>query len=700
MLKVFGYIFSRRMLLATAIIASLSLPLTPFTQENAIDPDDGDKALELRGNVVRVTRQGGDGLGIGFGFIVGHSRESLYVITAEHVALESDPDAEQIDPKVIFYSSRDKPYSATVVGHNHPHDVALLKVDRAPKTAWRRDCLAPGGDATRGTPVVFIGRSDRWDVPATKGNISSAGLTAERWLMADLGDIREGSSGAPLVTKTGIIGMVKGDAGGTTKILSIEFIRDAVKEWNGPWELSVGKIEKAVTPVPASQRGPISNRGMFSIPAAYKSGGKFPNSLTVGDFDGDGKLDVAVANSDDNNVGILLGNGDGTFREPHTYPAGDVPYAIRAGDFNHDGRLDLAVTNISYTRNDPTVSILLGNGDGTFQPPQNVRVGYQPTDLAIGDFNRDGSLDVAVASRVRPEVNVLLGHGDGSFSAPVIAAVKQLPVYALAVGDLNNDGSPDIVAGDHHYVSVLLGNGDGTYAEAQNYLANTGNWGAYSTVLGDFNRDRKLDVAVANFSGNGIGVLLGNGDGSLQAEVSFTTDVGPFVVTSGDFNRDGKIDLVSANNSGTVSVLLGRGDGSFQLAQNYAAGNSPSSVAVGDFNGDGWPDLVVADRASDGIKVLLNQSGGTLLLLSSSSNPSTANSPVIFTVVVPQRLGKTGIVRFKSDDDILGTMPLIDGVATVSTSALTPGSHTITAVYTSSSAASYSSNIMQTVSPY
>lgn len=687
-------LYRHRLGLAVAVVASLFIPMHSLSQNRVVaSGGTSDKAFELRQNVVRIL---GENSEIGFGFIVAERSDGVYVVTAQHVALPGDPDAPQSRLKVIFYSDQGNSYGATVVQHNRAHDLALVRVDQPPKVAWRKDCLAGAEEEKRGTLVLFIGRGDRWDVPGFDGVISSLGVSAERWLAADLFGIGGGSSGAPLVTKTGIIGMIKGDNEGATQVLSIEFIRDAMREWDVPWQLSVGGTEVARVPdeVP---RGPAPTGRLFSMAVPYRSGGGKPNSVAVGDFDGDGKLDVAVANSETNNIGILLGNGDGTFREAHTYPAGDTPYAIRVGDFNHDGNLDLAVTNVSYSGTNPTVSILLGNGDGTFQAPRNVRAGNQPTDLALGDFKRDGKLDIAVASRVSPELTVLLGNGDGWFGNSAKYAVKQLPLYAVAVGDMNDDGKQDIVVGDHHYISVLLGNGDGTFAEAQNYLANTGDWGAYSVAIGDFNGDGKSDVAVANFSGNSIGLLLGNGDGSLQSPRTFSTDPGPFLVAAGDFNRDGKLDLVTANNAGTVSVLLGNGDGSFQSTQNYRAGASPCSVAIGDFNGDGKPDLAVADRAGDVVTILLNVSGDSAITLSSSSNPSSIGAPVTFTVIVPARLGTDGVVQFKSDHDFLGTMPLVNGSASIVTAALLRGSHAITAVYTSSSSAHVSATLTQTV---
>lgn len=370
------------------------------------------------------------------------------------------------------------------------------------------------------------------------------------------------------------------------------------------------------------------------------------------------------------------------------------------GDFNSDGKLDLAVANIAYTGT-PSISILLGNGDGTFKPARNFAAGDQPTELVMGDFNGDGKLDLAVGNRVHNTVSVLLGNGDGSFSAPKTYAVGITP-YSLAIGDFNLDGKLDLAVANNasHNVSILLGNGDGTFREAQNYLADTGHWGAYSVAVADFNGDKKPDLAVANFSDNTVGILLGNGDGTFQGEEVYRTGDSPFDVAVGDFNGDGKMDLVSANNSNTLSLLLGKGDGNFEAVQNYPTGYSPCSVAVGDFDGDGKPDVALADRGDGTISVLLNISNqiATTTTLSSSRNPSMYGEPVTFIAKVAASPTPEGFVEFKSDEDMLGTSPLSDGIAIVKTSALGPGPHQISARYIKSAAFKGSSaTLAQTV---
>ncbi len=353
----------------------------------------------------------------------------------------------------------------------------------------------------------------------------------------------------------------------------------------------------------AKPSGPI-----FQEPKNYSSEDTHPNSVALGDFNGDGKLDLVFANSSTNTVGVRLGNGDGTFQAEKVYDAGSGPYSVVVADFNLDGKLDVAVSDFGSAGGAPGVDILLGNGDGTFQAAKHYDAGDQPTQLAVADFNRDGKPDLAVTNRTQETVTVLLGNGDGSFQAPHKYQVGGTPIF-VAVGDFNLDGKPDMVVANNgdHSVSVLMGNGDGTFQKAQTLNnVDTGVYGPYSIVVADFNGDQKPDLAVANFSEGTVSVLLGNGDGTFQEKHDYPTGDGPFTLAQGDFLGNGKLDLVTANNSNTVSVLLGNGDGTFQSVQNYKAGYSPASVAVGDFNGDGKPDLAVANRGDSTISVLLN----------------------------------------------------------------------------------------------
>jgi len=284
------------------------------------------------------------------------------------------------------------------------------------------------------------------------------------------------------------------------------------------------------------------------------------------------------------------------------YAVGTRPQSVAVGDFNADGRPDLAVANEGSNN----LSILLGNANGTFQPPVNYAVGTNSTSVAVGDFNADGQPDLAVTNSGNNNVSILLGNGGGSgtFQAAVNYAVGLIP-RSVAVGDFNADGLPDLAVANNNTsnVSILLGNGNGTFQAAVNYAAGST---PRSIAVGDFNADGRPDLAVANFGSNTVSILLGNANGTFQAAVNYAAGSFPFSVAVGDFNADGRPDLAVANsNSNNVSILLGNANGTFQAAVNYAAGRAVS-VAVGDFNADGRPDLAVANFDSNNVSVLLN----------------------------------------------------------------------------------------------
>jgi hypothetical protein len=342
-------------------------------------------------------------------------------------------------------------------------------------------------------------------------------------------------------------------------------------------------------------------RGQCFNATAVPSGGSFPHSVAVGDFNGDGRADLATPNAGSNNVSVLLGNGSGGFGVPTSFAVGDDPESIATGDFNGDGRVDLAVANVRSNN----VSVLLGNGSGGFGAAANFAVGTGPQSVAVGDFNGDGRADLAVAILNSDYVSVLLGTGSGSFGAPTNFPVGTKP-YSVVVGDFNGDGRADLVTPNSgsNNVSVLLGTGSGSFGAPTNFPVGSD---PTSVAVGDFNGDGRADLATANFNGNDVSVLLGTGSGGFGAPTKFPIGSFSYSVAVGDFNGDGRTDLaVAKTGSGNVSVLLGTGSGGFGAPTSFAVGIDPFQVVVGNFNGDGRPDLATANLNSNNLSILIN----------------------------------------------------------------------------------------------
>src|SRR3989442_1048229 len=371
---------------------------------------------------------------------------------------------------------------------------------------------------------------------------------------------------------------------------------------------------------------------MFPSPAPARdyAVGAGPYSVAVGDLNGDGRLDLVVANSLANTVSVLLGNGDGTFQAARNFDAGlgSGPIWVVVVDINGDGKADVLLANQSRH----SLGVLLGNGDGTLQPPMNFdTAGNLPESIAVGDFNGDGKLDVAVAHFYSTNVTMLLGNGDGTFQPAYVVATfaPNMFLIPLAVGDVNGDGKLDLVTASVGNVmgAVMLGNGDGTF-QAPRMTPFIGD--PESIVIRDFNGDGKMDLAFANDDEPSarVSVMLGNGDGTFQPVQYFPIGAsGAESVAAGDFNGDGKLDLVFANAaSNNVSVLLGNGDGTFRPGLTFSAGNRLEFVAVGDFNHDGKLDVAVASYNTNTVEVLMGNGDGTFANLPTAATPVSSPS--------------------------------------------------------------------------
>src|SRR5580692_2538807 len=405
-----------------------------------------------------------------------------------------------------------------------------------------------------------------------------------------------------------------GSAGFTLTVEGTGFVQGAVVNWNGSSRstsfqnserltatINASDVAAAgtalVTVVNPTPGGGTSNTQFFSITSPVLTPTFNSSTLTAGaspqrniaaDFNGDGIMDLAVADGTNNQILVMLGNGDGTFQSPVPYQVGAGPSTLVAGDFDGDGKLDIAVGD-----SDTGIYVLQGNGDGTFHVDPIISVAeLGPWDLAVGDFNGDGKLDLACVNQTAGTISIFLGNGDATF------------------------------------------NGDGFFQPPATVATNAG---PGQMTIGDFNGDGILDMAVANFgsfAGDTVSVFLGNGNGTFQPKVDYDTSLAPLSVVAADVNGDGKLDLAVADSCGTstpcgrpglVSILLGNGDGTFQPHMDYPAGLFPYTIVAGDFNGDGKLDVAVTDLDSDQVTILAGVGDGTF---QPSSVLSTSGSPV------------------------------------------------------------------------
>jgi hypothetical protein len=345
----------------------------------------------------------------------------------------------------------------------------------------------------------------------------------------------------------------------------------------------------------------------FARPVPYSTGAFAPNGVALGDLNGDGRLDVVVANADlSGTVAVLLGNGDGTLHTPVTYRAGTYPEFVILADFNADGHLDVAVGNRAIGGSG-WVTILLGNGDGTLRRPVSYGPFTDAFSLAVADFNKDGVLDIAVSDTASG--SLLLGNGDGTFRTGSPIGASNAVFFAVA--DFNGDGNLDLVSADNSASTIQLftGNGNGTFTLKSTYAVATP---PIALVAADLNGDGIPDFAAAdeavNNAGSNVTVFESSLGGYVKKKYSYGDE--PRLIVAADINQDGKLDLVTENEfNGTVDLFMNSGNGAFRSPIVLPDGGiTAASVAVGDLNGDGKPDIVVTDGQIPGhVHVLLQE---------------------------------------------------------------------------------------------
>ncbi|MGO9466280.1 MAG: FG-GAP repeat domain-containing protein [Isosphaeraceae bacterium] len=460
-----------------------------------------------------------------------------------------------------------------------------------------------------------------------------------------------------------------------------------------------GKLDLALANVGSGEVSVLLGNGNGTFQAARNvTVGAGLTAVAAADFNQDGRLDLAVANNSTNQVSFLLGNGDGAFQTPAT-AVGDQPLSVAAGDFNGDGYVDLATADTSSD----DVSILLGNGDGTFQAAAQIPLpGFSPTAIVTEDFNGDGRLDLAVAGFSQTNgslVAVLLGNGDGTFQPPTYYPVGNDPV-SLVAAELSGNGHYDLATANigSNNVSILMGNGDGTFETAQQYPVGdapdslvagtftgagsldlavayegdldpyTGQYidGGVSILIGDGHggfqpsaehpesNDAPLALAAGNFTGLGelddlavlagatsdVTILVSNGDGTFRQEAQpIPVGNNADALVAGEF-ANGQVDLAVASkgnlepttgqySGGGVTILIGDGRGGFQEGALLPAGTAPYSLVVDDFNGDGNLDLAVANSGSNDVSVLLGNGAGGFVPAGQSATAPHATPLVV-----------------------------------------------------------------------
>jgi hypothetical protein len=347
-------------------------------------------------------------------------------------------------------------------------------------------------------------------------------------------------------------------------------------------------------------------------PALSFPAGDGPRGIALGDVNRDGHLDVVVADygpdmDPGRSVALLLGNGDGTLQPPVMLPVDQGPFAVALGDFDGNGTPDIAAA-VFWS---DVVDVLSGNGDGTFKPAVRWATGHAPASIAVANLNRDGRPDIVTADRgagVMPGGVSVLMNVAGTFPGHAELLAGNDPAGVVAT-DLTGDGIPDLatanrVSGD---VAMLVGLGDGGFRQP------AGRFGAgplsRALAVADLNNDGAMDVVTANNGADSASVLLGAGPAGLRPTLSVAAGGGPAGAALGDLNGDGKPDLAVADfTAGGVSVLAGNGDGSFAPANQIATGPESFGVAIGDMNGDGRADVVVTNRGSGTVSMLLNTS--------------------------------------------------------------------------------------------
>ena len=367
--------------------------------------------------------------------------------------------------------------------------------------------------------------------------------------------------------------------------------------------------------------------GSFGNQITYSTGyDSLPYGIVVGNFNNDHYLDIAVANYGTDNVGVFLGAGNESFTSQITYSTGlrSNPYAIALSDFNNDSYLDIVVANVAKNN----VGILLGFGNGSFLPQKTYSSspGSRPCSIIIGDFNGDNQLDVAVSNYHTSDISVLIGFNNGSFAIPTIHSVgiDSNPV-GMTAGDFDNDNQSDIAVVNYGTNNVIVLTGYGIRQSDDPTTYSTGIASLPNQIaIGDLNNDTKLDLVVVDYGSNDASIFIGYGDGSFQDQIAYSTGDGsaPFALTVADMDNDHQLDIVVGySNTESLGILYGYGNGTFDSVVTYFTGNLSSlrSLIVDDFNNDNHFDIAFADYFTDSFGILFGFGDRTFVNLTKYS---------------------------------------------------------------------------------
>lgn len=355
----------------------------------------------------------------------------------------------------------------------------------------------------------------------------------------------------------------------------------------------------------------VVERPLYPQPLTFA--GYSPIDAVAGDFNRDNVVDIAVADRDPDRVRILLGNGNGSFQPEVEYRVGPDPTSVAIADFDRDGIQDLVTANSGHFSND-TVSILLGIGDGRFRTETRISVGFGTESVTTADLNGDGIADILTADTFTNTISVLTGRGDGTFLARTTLSPGGSP-RTVAIADLLGDGVPDVLTLVSHNVVVIF---RGTTTQVKSFA--TGGNSPLALTLGDFNHDGRKDVATVNYGTIDASVLLADGAGGFLPALRLPLGRKPWAVTAGDVDSDGDDDLLATvaevgsyvgDRAGEMIVFLSRGDGTFQDGRAFRAGLMPEAVVLTDLESDGVLDAAVADFFGQELFVLLGEGDGT-----------------------------------------------------------------------------------------